>query len=453
MPSIVFYFEVHQPRRLKWFWPDSVRNENAENIEKFYYDDDENKKIFEKVAKKCYWPTNKILLGLIDKFKNQNKKFKIAFSITGTWLEQCEKYEPALLDTFKQMAESGCVEFLDETYYHSLAGLFADKSEFREEIRIHRNAIKEILNFSPKAFRNTELLYNNEIAKEVENLGYEGIFTEGIERILGGRSPNFIYAAKTDKSNKSNLAVLLKNYKLSDDIAFRFSWRNWNEFPLTADKYVRWLSASEGEVINLCMDYETFGEHQWAETGIFEFLKFLPDEILKHENLDFLTPTDAILKYKNTDVNEGKIIDVPWDKTISWADTERDHSAWLGNHNQLLCFSEVQRIAYLIDKISDESAKLKFKKVRRYLLTSDHFHYMSTKNIADQEIHNYFSNRTNAYDAAVNLMSIISDLKEKVLIQLLNEATYQKEKIKLEKETSETEQRKEAYMRSRIFKM
>ncbi len=320
MASIVFYFEVHQPRRLKWFWPDSVRNENVENIEKFYYDDDENKKIFEKVAKKCYWPTNKILLGLIDKFKNQNKRFKIAFSITGTWLEQCEKYEPALLDTFKQMVESGCVEFLDETYYHSLAGLFADKSEFREEVKLHRNAMKEILNFSPKVFRNTELLYNNEIAKEVENLGYAGIFTEGIERILGGRSPNFIYNAKTDKSNdksnKSNLAVLLKNYKMSDDIAFRFSWRNWNEFPLTADKYARWLSASEGEVINLCMDYETFGEHQWAETGIFEFLKFLPDEILKHENLDFLTPTDAISKYKNTDVNKGKIIDVPWDKTI-----------------------------------------------------------------------------------------------------------------------------------------
>ncbi len=457
MASIVFYFEVHQPRRLKWFWPDSVRNENVKNIEKFYYDDDDNKKIFEKVAKKCYWPTNKILLGLIDKFKNQNKRFKIAFSITGTWLEQCEKYEPALLDTFKQMAESGCVEFLDETYYHSLAGLFADKSEFREEVKLHRNAMKEILNFSPKVFRNTELLYNNEIAKEVENLGYAGIFTEGIERILGGRSPNFIYNAKTDKSNdksnKSNLAVLLKNYKMSDDIAFRFSWRNWNEFPLTADKYARWLSASEGKVINLCMDYETFGEHQWAETGIFEFLKFLPDEILKHENLDFLTPTDTISKYKNTDVNEGKIIDVPWDKTISWADTERDHSAWLGNHNQLLCFSEVQRIAYLIGKISDESAKLEFKKIWRYLLTSDHYHYMSTKNIADQEIHNYFSNRTNAYDAAVNLMSIISDLKEKILIQLLNEATYQKEKIKQEKEIIETEQRKEAHMRSRIFKM
>ncbi|PKP55607.1 MAG: alpha-amylase [Candidatus Altiarchaeales archaeon HGW-Altiarchaeales-2] len=356
-----------------------------------------------------------MLLGLIDKFKNQNKRFKIAFSITGTWLEQCEKYDKDLIETFKQMAESGCVEFIDETYYHSLSGLFADKSEFREQVKLHRNAMKEILNFSPKVFRNTELLYNNEIAKEVENLGYKGIFTEGIERILEGRSPNFIYDAKTDKPNetakpndksdKSNLAVLLKNYKLSDDIAFRFSWRSWNEFPLTADKYAEWLSACEGDVINLCMDYETFGEHQWAETGIFEFLKFLPDEILKHENLDFLTPTEAISKYKGTEQNKDNIIDVPWDKTISWADTERDHSAWLGNHNQLLCFSEVQRLAYLIDKISDESAKLKFKKVWRYLFTSDHYHYMSTKNIADQEIHNYFSNRTNAYDAAVNLMS------------------------------------------------
>lgn len=443
MPSIVFCFEVHQPRRLKWFWPDSARDENVENIEKFYYDDEENKKIFKKVAKKCYWPTNKILLDLIDKFKNQNRKFKIAFSITGTWLEQCERYEPALLDTFKQMAESGCVEFLDETYYHSLAGLFADKSEFREQIKMHRNAMKEILNFSPKVFRNTELLYNNEIAKEVENLGYAGIFTEGIERILNGRSPNFIYTAKTDKS-KSNLAVLLRNYRLSDDIAFRFSWKSWNEFPLTADKYAKWLSDSEGEVINLFIDYETFGEHQWKETGIFEFLKFLPDEILKYENLEFLTPNEAILKYKPMNGKTKRIIDVPWDKTISWADTERDHSAWLGNHNQLLCFSEVQRIAYLINKISDESKKAKFKKIWRYLLTSDHYHYMSTKNIADQEIHNYFSNRTNAYDAAVNLMSIISDLKEKVLIQLINEAK-QTKKIK-------QEQRKDDEWR-KIFKM
>jgi len=460
MASIVFCFEVHQPRRLKWFWPDSVRNEKVENMEKFYYDDDENRKIFEKVAKKCYWPTNKILLGLADKFKNQNKKFKIAFSITGTWLEQCEKYEPVLIDTFKQMAESGCVEFLDETYYHSLAGLFADKSEFREEVIEHRKAMKEILNFSPKVFRNTELLYNNEIAKEVENLGYKGIFTEGIERILNGRSPNFIYRAKSEKSDKSNLVVLLKNYKLSDDIAFRFSWRSWNEFPLTADKYAKWLSGCQGDVINLYMDYETFGEHQWAETGIFEFLKFLPDEILKHENLDFLTPYEAIERYKNTDVGEGNLIDVPWDKTISWADTERDHSAWLGNHNQQLCFSEVQRIAYLIEKISDEAAKIKFKKIWRYLLTSDHYHYMSTKNIADQEIHNYFSNRTNAYDAAVNLMSIISDLKEKILIQLINEAKHNEERMKQEKEIMkqekeilEAEQRKEAYEGNRIFKM
>lgn len=458
MASIVFYFEVHQPRRIKWFWPDSARDEKVENLEKFYYDDDENRKIFEKVAKKCYWNTNKILLNLIDKFKNQNKKFKIAFSITGVWLEQCEKYDKDLIETFRQMAESGCVEFLDETYYHSLSGLFADKSEFREEVKLHRNAMKEILNFSPTVFRNTELLYNNEIAKEVENMGYRGIFTEGIERILNGRSPNFIYKAKTDKSN---LAVLLKNYKLSDDIAFRFSWRTWNEFPLTADKYAKWLSACEGDVLNLCMDYETFGEHQWEETGIFEFLKYLPDEILKYENMEFLTPTEAISKHKNRGNEgnnegnkEGNIIDIPWDKTISWADTERDHSAWLGNHNQLLCFSEVQRIAYLSDKISDESKKAKFKKIWRYLLTSDHYHYMSTKNIADQEIHNYFSNRTNAYDAAVNLMSIISDLKEKILIELLSEAKY--EKVLLEKEITEIKSGKESIKddwRSEIFKM
>jgi len=456
MGAIVLYFEVHQPRRLKWFWPDAVRDEKVENLEKFYYDDDENRKIFERVAKKCYWKTNKILLGLIDKFKAQNKKFKITFSITGTWLEQCEKYDKELIETFRQMAESNCVEFLDETYYHSLAGLFADKSEFREEVKEHRNAMKEILNFYPAVFRNTELLYNNEIAKEVENLGYKGIFTEGIERILNGRSPNFIYRAKTKQNNKpdkSGIAVLLRNYRLSDDIAFRFSWRNWNEFPLTADKYAKWISKTEGDVINLCMDYETFGEHQWEETGMFEFLKFLPDEILKYENLNFLTPSEAIEKYKSRNAKEDYVIDVPWDKTISWADTERDHSAWLGNHQQLLCFSELQRVAYLSNKISDEAIKAKFKKRWRYLLTSDHFHYMSTKNINDQEIHNYFSNRTNAYDAAVNFMSIISDLKEKVLIELVNEARYKEEQIRKEKEMLEAEQRKEKYRRNSIFKM
>jgi len=430
MPSVVFCFEVHQPRRLKWFWPDSARDENIENMEKFYYDDEENRKIFERVSKKCYWRTNKILIDLIDKFKGEKKKFKISFSITGTWIEQCEKYDKDLIETFRQMAKSGCVEFLDETYYHSLAGLFGNKEEFREEVKMHKKLMEEVLNFTPEIFRNTELLFNNEIAKEVEDLGYKGIFAEGIERILNGRSPNFVYKSKGDLKHKG-IYVLLRNYRLSDDIAFRFSWREWDKFPLTADKYAEWLSKTDGEVINLFMDYETFGEHQWKETGIFEFLKFLPYEILKHENLEFLTPSEAIEKYKDTSKND-KIIDVPWHETISWADTERDHSAWLGNHNQLLCFSEIQRVAYLMNKISDENIKEKFKKIWRYLLTSDHFHYLSTKNIADQAIHNYFSNRTNPYDAAVNLMAIIYDLKEKILIELINE-----EKMKNEKREEE----------------
>ncbi|MFN3528021.1 MAG: polysaccharide deacetylase family protein, partial [Candidatus Altarchaeaceae archaeon] len=197
MPSINFCFEVHQPRRLKWFWPDTTRDIKGKDLEKFYFDDEENEKIFKKVSEKCYFPANTLMLELIDKFKNQKKKFKITYSITGTFLEQCEKYNKDLLETFKQLSKTGCVEFLDETYYHSLSGLFANKENFIEEIKLHNNIIKEILNYSPKIFVNTEMLYNNDIAKIVENLGYKGIFTEGIEWILDyWKSPNFLYKCK-----------------------------------------------------------------------------------------------------------------------------------------------------------------------------------------------------------------------------------------------------------------
>lgn len=412
MTSINFCFEVHQPRRLKWFWPDTTRNVKGKDLEKYYFDDDENEIIFKRVAEKCYFPTNTLFLNLIDKFKNQKKKFKITYSLTGTFLEQCEKYNKNLLETFKQLAETGCVEFLDETYYHSLCGLFADKENFIEEVKMHNKLMKEILNYSPKIFRNTELLYNNNIAKTVEDLGYKGIFAEGIERILDyWRSQNFLYKAKD-----LNLRVFLRNYRLSDDIAFRFSFKEWNEFPLTSDKYAIWLSKTNGEIINLYMDYETFGEHQWKETGIFEFLKYLPEEIFKYENLEFSTPSECIEKYKP--VGE---IDVPWHRTISWADSERDHTAWLGNHNQLLCFSNIQRLYYFTEKIENKDTKEIYKRILRFLTTSDHFHYMSTKNISDQAIHNYFSNRNNPYDAAMNFLSIISDLGEKILLELIDE--------------------------------
>lgn len=439
MPSINLCFEVHQPRRLKWFWPDTARDAKGKDLEKFYFDDEENEKIFKKVAEKCYFPTNTLMLNLIDKFKNQKKKFKVTYSITGTFLEQCEKYSKDLMETFKQLSKSNCVEFLDETYYHSLSSLFLNKENFIEEIKMHNKVMKEILNYSPKIFRNTEMLYNNDIAKIVENLGYNGIFTEGIEWILDyWKSPNFLYKAKD-----LNLKIFLRNYRLSDDIAFRFSFREWNEFPLTADKYARWLSNTNGEMINLFMDYETFGEHQWKETGIFEFLKFLPEEILKYENLEFSLPSECIEKY-----NVVGEIDVPWYRTISWADSERDHTAWLGNHNQLLCFSEIQRLYYLIEKIKNEETRKIYKRILRFFTTSDHFHYMSTKNVHDQAIHNYFSNRNNAYDAAINFLALISDLKEKILLEIVEEAKGEKTEIKdmeskITKDKSEKEEKKD----------
>ncbi|ODS42936.1 MAG: alpha-amylase [Candidatus Altiarchaeales archaeon IMC4] len=400
MASVCFYFQVHQPNRLKWFWPDDGRDCKGD-LENLYFDKGLNEWTFRKVAKKCYWDTNRIMLEHIDRYKSERRKFKVSYSITGTWLDQCERWEPDILETFKQMAESGCAEFLGETYYHCLSSLFLDKGEFVEEVKLHSQAMKDLLGVKPQVFRNTELIYNDDIVKEAEKLGFKGILAEGIEWILDGwKSPNYVYNPANSK-----MALLLRNYKLSDDVGYRFSARWWQEHPLTADKYASWLSASPGDTLNLFMDYETFGEHQWAETGILEFLKFLPGEILKRENLDFATPSEVIKK--NKPVGE---ISVPWYMTASWADLERDTSAWIGNHMQQLCFSEVQRLGWLVKKSKNQN----FKRLWRMLLTSDHYHYMCTKGMGDQSVHEYFSHHGNAYDAAINYLAVVSDFKEKV---------------------------------------
>ena len=358
MTSVCFYFQIHQPFRLNWFWPEKGKNWNGPLAE-LYFDKPLNEFTFKKVAGKCYHKANDIILSQIDRFKKDDRKFKVSFSLSGTFLDQCEKWDKDLLEKFKQMSESGCVEFLCETYYHSLASLQEDRTEFVEQVKQHQQAIKDLLGQTPKVFRNTELLYHNEIAKEVEKMGFKAIMTEGIERILDGwKSPNFIY-----KRKDGNIKVLLRNYRLSDDIGYRFSSRDWSEYPLTAEKYAAWLSASPGTTVNIFIDYETFGEHQWEDTGIFWFLGALPQEVLKRQNLQFATPSEVVEKYPS--VGD---IDVPYYQTVSWADLERDASAWLGNHTQHLAFSQIKSMEKLVKDSKNED----FLKTWRYLQTGDH---------------------------------------------------------------------------------
>jgi alpha-amylase len=362
-----------------------------------YFNHKLNQEIFEKVAKKCYIPTNKILLDLINKYDG---KFRVSFSLTGTFIEYCERYMPSVLDSFKELFATGAVDIIEETYYHSLSSMYDDLDEFEKQVSMHREKIKRIFNYKPKIFRNTETIYDNRIARKIAELGYKGIITEGADKILGGRSPNYLY-----KPVNTDLKVLLRNYKLSDDVGFRFSTHDWSEFPLTADKFSKWISRCEGDLVNLFIDYETFGEHQWIETGIFEFLKHLPGEVLKHDHLDFVTVSEAVERYKP--VGE---IDVPW--AISWADEDRNVSTWLGNDMQIACFNELKNIGRKLKEKSNE----RLLKTWRRLQTSDHLYYCSTKGLADGDVHAYFSPYDNPYEGFINYMNILQDLKQRVAL-------------------------------------
>ena len=368
----------------------------------YYFDHKVNKEVFERTCKKCYFPSNQILLNSIDKHKRGKKQVKFSFSISGVFLEQCEMFNKDLLESFKQLAETGCVEFLSQTYYHSLASLYPEREEFIEQIRMHHQTVKDLLGYTPKVFENTELLYNNAIAKTVEKLGYKGIFTEGVERILHGKSPNYLYTPK----GCEKLKVLLRNYKLTDDIGFRFSARWWSEWPLTADKYASWLAATHGKCINIFPDYETFGEHHWPETGIHEFLKHLPQEILKWWHLHMATPSEVIEKY--SPVGE---IDVPeLGGTVSWADLERDASCWLGNTMQWAYYTSVQKLEPLVKETGDKD----LLKIWRYFQTSDHLYYMFTAGGGPGEVHSYFSPFNSPVDAYVTAQSAILDFENRV---------------------------------------
>lgn len=388
MADICFCFHIHQPLRLKWF---GIHN----SIPRFddindYFDNAKNKHIINRASRKCYLPANDLLLKMIDYLK---PRFKIAFSVSGVFLEQLEKFRPDVLETFKKLSETGCVEFLSETYYHSLASIYEDKTEFIEQVKEHKQALRDYLNYKkPSVFRNTELIYNNKIGETVEKLGFKGVFTEGTERILGWRSPNYVYKPPYPVGN---ISLLLRNYKLSDDIGYRFGARWWKEWPLTAEKYASWLSACPGQVLNIYIDYETFGEHHWPESGIFWFLGRLPHEILRYKNLSFKTPSEIVEKHKP--VGE---LDVFEYNTISWADAERDVSAWIGNKMQKFAFNQVK------------SMDPKSKKLWRYLQISDHFYYMCTKGWGDGDVHCYFSPYSTAQDGFLNYMKALNSIRK-----------------------------------------
>lgn len=394
MAAIIFYFHVHQPYRLK---PLSLLNIGADHQ---YFDSKRpnlnNQKILEKVAHKSYIPFNQLLLELLHKYPN----LKLSFSISGVILDQFKQYKPEVLDSFKRLIDTGRVELVNETYYHSLSFLFSDV-EFTRQINKHKRTIKDIFGLNTTAFRNTELIYNNDIAKKIENLGFKTILAEGVDRYLNGRSPNFVYQPKGTKKIK----LLLKNYQLSDDIAFRFSNRDWMEWPLTAEKYAHWLSAinGNGQVVNLFMDYETFGEHQWQETGIFQFMQHLPEMISRHPDNTYMTVTEAAATFPAVDT-----IDMP--ELTSWADMERDLSAWRSNPLQ----ESALQALYTFESDIFASGDDQLIEDWRRLTTSDHFYYMCTKWFADGDVHKYFSPNSSPFEAYQNFMNVLHDLRLRV---------------------------------------
>ena len=391
MRTICLYFQVHQPFRFRRYRFFDIGNEH------YYYDDYTNESILRKVAEKCYLPANKVLLELLQKYDG---KFKVAFSISGIVMDQMELYAPEVLDSFKALVATGHVELLAETNSHSLASL-KNEEEFREQVQEHALKIKKHFGQTPVVFRNTELIYSDEIGAMVADMGYEAMLTEGAKHILGWKSPNFLYC----NSVNPKLKVLLKNFKLSDDIAFRFSNKGWEEYPLTAEKFTGWLQqiGKDEETVNLFMDYETFGEHQWEETGIFEFLKALPETVLTQSDFSFSTPSDVI-----NNLQVVSAVQVPY--PISWADEERDLTAWLGNELQKEAFKHLYDLADKIKKVNDPV----LVKDWNYLQVSDHFYYMCTKFFSDGAVHSYFNPYDTPYDAFINYMNVLSDFTMRV---------------------------------------
>ena len=385
MRTICFYFQIHQPFRLKRYRFFDIGNDH------YYYDDFNNEEIIRRIAERSYLPANQALLEMIEE---SGKQFKVAFSISGVALEQLEMYVPEFIDSMRELAKTGCVEFLSETYAHSLSSL-TDPEEFVNQVKAHDDKIELLFGQRPKVFRNTELIYSDEIAAMVASMGFKGIITEGAKHILGWKSPNYLYTPATAPKVK----LMLKNYKLSDDITFRFSNYAWNEYPLTADKFMGGIgSVPEGEeVVNLFMTYDTLGELQSAETGIFGFMKALP-RFAAEKGITFSTPSEVISKLKPVDV-------ISVNDPISWADEERDTSAWLGNILQKEAFEKLYSVAERVRLCSDTRLKQDWN----YLQASDHFYYMCTKHFADGAVHSHYSPYDSAYEAFTNYMNVLSD--------------------------------------------
>lgn len=413
--AVCLYFQVHQPNRLKKYSFFDI------GVDHFYEDDHLNAEVLNKVSDKCYLPANNLLLKLIHE---TNGEFKVTFSLSGVLLEQLEHHRPDVLASFKQLVDTGCVEILSETYYHSLA-YFYSKDEFRRQVRIHKKKVETLFGVKPKVFRNTELIYSNEIAQYIEGMGYKGILTEGVDRILGYRSPNYLYQSP----NCTKIKTFLRNYSLADDVGFRFSDKNWNEYPLTGGKFADWVAREEGDILNIFMDYESIGEHQWADTGIFEFFNAWPREVLA-KGIKFTTPSKAIKDFETKGVFDAH-------EPISWADQERDLSAWIQNSMQ---YEAVNKIHSLEKKVKTSKNKHLVHTWAK-LQTSDHFYYMCTKGATDGLVHNYFSPYDSPYDGYIYFMNALSDLEvclNKRKKRETKKKTPEKELVSIEKEKEVT---------------
>ena len=386
MKTVCLYFQVHQPWRLKKYRFFNMGKDHN------YLDDLSNRAIMQKVARQCYLPMNALLETLI---KQHNGALRLSFSITGSAVEQFKAYAPEVLDSFKRLADTGCVEFLGETYSHSLSSLYS-VDEFKQEVKLHQAMLKEEFGVKPTAFRNTELIYSDSIAQAVEAMGFKTMLAEGAKHVLGWKSPNFVYTDAVD----NKLRLLLRNYKLSDDIAFRFSNEGWEEWPLTADKFAQWVAAETGDVVNLFMDYETFGEHQKASTGIFDFMKALPEALLATGEVSFATVSEAAKSLQPV-----AVLHCP--HAMSWADEERDVTAWLGNDLQNEAFGKLYALAPKVKKAKNKD----FDYVWHFMQNSDHFYYMATKWFSDGDVHSYFNPYGSAYEAFINYMNVLADFE------------------------------------------
>ncbi len=391
MKNVCLYFQVHQPFRLKKYRFFNMGKDH------FYFDDFLNRTVMQRIAKECYLPMNSLLLHLIEQ---SERKMRVSFSISGSAIEQFRQFAPEVLDSFKQLAATGCVEFLAETWAHSLASL-KNRAEFERQVLQHCDEIESLFGVRPKSFRNTELIYSDHIGEMVEQMGFQTILTEGAKQVLGWKSPNYVYANPIVQNQK----ILLRNYKLSDDIAFRFSDKGWEDYPLTAGKYLDWIVDEEmkGEVVNLFMDYETFGEHNKASGGIFRFFEDFVRAALVSGKIKFCTPSEVTETCQSV-----AVLHVP--HPISWADEERDLSAWLGNELQDEAFSKINELRDKVIAIDDANMTYVFNALQ----ASDHFYYMCTKWFSDGDVHSYFNPYDSPYEAFMNYMNVLSDFQREV---------------------------------------